>query len=162
MDEMIRQIRGAADAGLYYLALLGALTLPDICAGLAAENGKTTGPKYKAWLRQYVPVEAADADLIYGLRCSLLHEGRAWPHGSSFPIVFTMGSGGLHNLSTEVDGERVGWYKIELFVADITNGTERWLRQFENTTTVKRNLEKFARVRPDGWPPHFGGSPVIG
>ena len=55
VEEMIRQIRLASTHGLYYLALLGALSLPDICGALASDNGKATGPKYKDWLRKNVP-----------------------------------------------------------------------------------------------------------
>lgn len=161
MDEMVRQIRVAPDVGLYYLALLGALTLPDICAGLSSDDGKTSASKYKAWLRDNVPEQAGQADMVYGLRCSLLHQGRALPHGGHFPIAFTApGTGQLHNLSTVARDEQVGWCSIEMFVEEVTRGAERWLRRFEHTTRVKRNLEKFARLRPDGLPPHVAG-PVI-
>ncbi len=88
---MIRQIRAASAAGLYYLALFGALTLPDICGALAASDGKATKSKYITWLRSNVPEEAGDADLIYGLRCSLLHQGRTLPHGGSRPLEWCMG-----------------------------------------------------------------------
>ncbi len=161
MEEMIRQIRAASKAGLYYLGLLGALTLPDICAGLASDDGKTTASRYKAWLRENVPDQAAGADLIYGLRCSLLHQGRAFPHGGHYPMAFTIGDSGLHNLSTEVEGDRVGWTHLDLFVDEVTEGAERWLRQFGNTATVRRNVERFARLRPEGLPPHVLGVPVI-
>jgi hypothetical protein len=110
IDEMIRQIRAACPAGLYYLALFGALTLPDICAALASDDGKTTGPKYKTWLRAYVPEQANDADGVYGLRCSLLHQAHMLPHGGTFRIVSVMPSPGsrqIHNLSTVMDGHRV-------------------------------------------------------
>ncbi len=60
-------------AGLYFLALHGALTLPDICGALESDTGTASGAKYKAWLRANVPGLASDAELIYGLRCSLLH-----------------------------------------------------------------------------------------
>lgn len=164
MDEMIRQIRAASDAGLFYLALFGALMLPDICGALASSDGKATGTKYKAWLRAYVPEQANDADEIYGLRCSLLHQGRMLPHGGHFPVVSVVplpGRGRLHNLSTEVAGDRVGWLSIPMFVDEVTRGVESWFRQFGATETVRRNMEKFARIRPEGLPPHFVGAPVI-
>ena len=86
MGEVIRQIRVASAQGLYYLALYGALTLPDICGALESQNGRSSGPKYKAWLRANVPGQAAEAEQIYGLRCSLMHQGRAMPKGSHFPM----------------------------------------------------------------------------
>ena len=84
---MIRQIRAAIAAELPYVALFGILALPDICGALESENGKATGPKYKAWLTANVPEEAAIADMLYGLRCSLLHQGSAYPHGGFFPVA---------------------------------------------------------------------------
>lgn len=161
MDELIRQIREASTSGLFYLALLGALSLPDICGALASDDGKASPSKYKSWLQDNVPQQAGGADEIYGLRCSLLHQGRAMPHGSHFPIAFMHPAAGqLHNLSTEVNGDRVGWLSIPIFVDEVTRGAESWLSQFGTTRTVKRNLAKFARLRPAGLPPHVSG-PVI-
>lgn len=160
LQEMVDQIRRARDQGLYYLALLGALTLPDICAGLAAPDGKTSGPKYKAWVEAYVPHQAAQAAELYGLRCSLLHQGSMHPHGHPYRIA-AMASGQLHNLSTEVGTDRVGWLSIPILVDKVTEAAERWFVQYGQTNTVKRNLEKFARLRPEGLPPHVGGAPVI-
>ena len=162
MAELIAQIRAAAAMGLHYLALMGALSLPDVCGALASANGKASGPKYKDWLRANVPEQAGSADAIYGLRCSLLHQGRALPHGSVFPIAFTFPpSVQLHNLSTVVNGQQVGWMSVPVFVEEVTRGAERWLAQHGMTNTVQRNLEQFARYRPEGLPPHVAGAPVI-
>lgn len=161
MDEMIRQIRVAANTGLYYLALFGALALPDICGALASDDGKSTGSKYKSWLRDNVPEQADSAEHIYGLRCSLLHQGRALPHGSIYPMAFTFGEGGLHNLSTVVNGEQVGWCHIDLFVREVTEGVERWYAKYGSTNRVTKNLDKYAKLRPEGLPPHIVGLPVI-
>jgi hypothetical protein len=164
MDEMIRQIRAASAAGLFYLALFGALTLPDICGALASSDGKATGTKYKTWLRDYVPEQANNADLVYGLRCSLLHQGRTLPHGGTYPIASVApapGRGEIHNLSTVVDGKQVGWLSISMFVDEMTRGAEAWFERFGDSETVIRNFEKFARIRPDGLPPHVAGVSVI-
>ena len=77
MDELIQQVRAAAASNLYFVALLGVLAIPDICGALSSNDGKASGSKYKQWLRDNVPEQAGDADLIYGLRCSLLHQGQA-------------------------------------------------------------------------------------
>lgn len=161
MGELVAQVRTATDAGLYYLALFGALTLPDICAALGSENGRASGPKYKDWVQKYVPEQAAGADELYGLRCSLLHQGRALPHGGTFPVAFTFPpTGQLHNLSTQVGDDRVGWLSIPMFVEELTRGVNRWLVDVGDTQIVTRNLERFARLRPEGLPPHVAG-PVI-
>lgn len=163
MAELIAQIRAASAQGLYYLALLGALTLPDICGALASDNGRASGSKYKDWLQTNVPEQAQDAGLIYGLRCSMLHQGQATPHGGNDLRMAFMapGAGQLHNLSTVVGDDRVGWLSIEMFVEEVTAGAERWLAQYGESKTVARNLQKFAHLRLEGLPPHVGGAPVI-
>jgi hypothetical protein len=163
VDELIRQIRLAAQNELFYLALFGALAIPDICGALGSDDGKTTGSKYKQWLRENVPSQANEADSIYGLRCSLIHQARAYPHGGSFPIAFAYPSSKvpqLHNLSTVVNGDQVGWISIPMFIDEVCRGAEAWLAKFGDTSAVAKNYEKFARFRPEGLPPHFSG-PVI-
>lgn len=164
--QLIEQIRAAASAQLYYLALFGALAIPDICGALGSNNGRASPSKYKDWLRKYVPEQASGAAEIYGLRCSLLHQGRAMPHGSVYPVAFTFPPGAqIHNLSTVVEGDhggprQVGWISIPMFIDEIASGTARWLDDVGDTQTVRRNLEKFARLRPEGLPPHVAG-PLI-
>jgi hypothetical protein len=163
MNELIAQIRAAAEAGLYYLALFGALTLPDICGALDSKEGTASGSKYKDWIRRNVPEQASEADLIWGLRCSLLHQGRALPSSGVVPIAFTLPTGGpqVHKVSTIVSGQQVGWMSIPIFVDEITRGAEQWFQRFGKTKRVKRNIEKFAHIRPEGLPPHVAGFPVV-
>lgn len=64
----------------YMSALTTALTLPDICGKAKNSNEHSTGKRYKQWLKEYVCTKKpfaiqADADIIYDLRCKLLHEG---------------------------------------------------------------------------------------
>jgi hypothetical protein len=47
MEELIRQIREANSAGLYYLALFAAIALPDICGALEAADGRANDDRYK-------------------------------------------------------------------------------------------------------------------
>ena len=52
MEVITQEIERALDAGLYYLALVCTLTLPDICAALESPTGDTSGKsgeKYKKW-----------------------------------------------------------------------------------------------------------------
>jgi hypothetical protein len=161
VKRLLAEVRAASAADLHYLALFGALALPDICGALASDNGRSSGPKFKDWLRANVPEQAGQADEIYGLRCSLLHQGRATPHGTTIPVAFTGSSGRLHDLSMDVDGVRVAWLASDVFVEEVASGVERWLAQSGQTKTVQRNREAFARLRPNGLPPYVVGRPVI-
>lgn len=96
--------------------------------------------------------------------CSLTHQGRMLPHGGHFPIACTFPHPSvpqIHNLSTVVGDDTVGWLSIPLFVDEITRGAEAWFAKYGETARVKRNMEKFARLRPEGLPPHVAGAPII-
>ncbi|ELB2923219.1 hypothetical protein QMT33_002795 [Vibrio alginolyticus] len=90
MQRFIDSIEKSVEDENWYSALYLALTLPDICARLESENGKTSGAKYIAWYDKYMldkyshhigrnrelTVFLSGAD-CYALRCSALHEGGA-------------------------------------------------------------------------------------
>lgn len=158
---IIEQAQAAVAHDLYLVGLMAALAVPDILGALGNENGRATESKYEAWLVANANYDPDQADEIYGLRCSFLHQGSAYPHKRDTRLAFMgPGTGGLHNLSTVVGDETIGWLHIPIFVDEIAAATDRWLTQYGATNTVKRNLEKFAHLRPGGIPPHVTG-PVI-
>jgi hypothetical protein len=57
--------------------------------------------------------------------------------------------------------QRVGWCDTAIFVTEVTIGAERWLRTVEKTNRFAQNIGKFARLRPEGLPPHTHCSPVL-
>jgi hypothetical protein len=145
VDELIRQIRQASAAGLHYVALFGALSLPDICGSLASDRGRATASTYKDWLKANVPEHAEQAEIIYGLRCSLLHQGRAMPHGATYPVAFSFPTdqvGTVHNLSviSRNTGEKTGFISVPMFVEEIARGAERWLVKYGDSNKVKRTM----------------------
>ena len=48
LEPILREIEVALDAGLFYLAIVLAMTLPDICAALEADDGKSDRRKIQA------------------------------------------------------------------------------------------------------------------
>lgn len=154
MDELITEIRGALDAGLNVLALMGTLALVDICGAVESENGTATASKFKTWLKANVPGQAANADNIYGLRCSLLHQGRALPHGARYPVAFTVPGGPqIHGGQWIAGSDQITFISIPIFVDEVTHGAEAWLAKYGNTQNVQKNLNKFARLHPNGLSP---------
>jgi hypothetical protein len=55
----------------------------------------------------------------------------------------------------------MNFLSISEFIEEVTGGAERWLSEVGASQTVARNLEKFARLRPEGLSPYIEGSPVI-
>ena len=87
VQRLVDDIRAALDNDLYFVALSTALTLPDIC-GKAAYPRLSTTNRYKKWYNKEIgryeknPHQASkeempylSSEVIYSLRCSLLHEG---------------------------------------------------------------------------------------
>lgn len=88
INKLISEINLALDNNLYLVALNTALTLPDIC-GKAEYPELKTSERYKKWYQEYIgqyeqcPEDKENnikfpylsADVVYQLRCSLLHQG---------------------------------------------------------------------------------------
>lgn len=93
VNRIITEVKLALDNECYIVALMGALTLPDICGKSAYPNLKSVGERYKKWCDTYVcpKIQHPDKDektmdcgitdlsgkIIYSLRCCLLHQGSA-------------------------------------------------------------------------------------
>ena len=90
VQQIISEVRTAIENDCYIVALMGALTLPDIC-GKSAYPELKVGAWYTKWCDTYVYPARTDIDksvgnvdcgitnvngqIIYSLRCSLLHQG---------------------------------------------------------------------------------------
>lgn len=93
VNRIIKEIKVALDNECYIVALMGALTLPDICGKSAYPKLKNVGERYKRWCDTYVypQIQHTDEDdktldcgitylsgeIIYSLRCYMLHQGSA-------------------------------------------------------------------------------------
>jgi len=90
-------------AGLHYLALMGALAVPDMCAALAAKNGRTDGTKYRQWVRSHLS-EADRQGLspgdLYRFRCSILHQGSGHHRGDELERVMFVEPGASLKVSS--------------------------------------------------------------
>lgn len=78
MEDLVAQVRGASTVNLYYVALLTALALPDMCGALESEDGIATRARYADWFDRHVaPAYGGflDGESAYKFRCSLLHQG---------------------------------------------------------------------------------------
>lgn len=86
IKRLIQDIRKALENELYFVALNSALTLPDICGNVEYPKEKSSRKRYISWYDKEIgkyekdPNEKDDmsylsGEVIYTLRCSLLHEG---------------------------------------------------------------------------------------
>ena len=88
VHELIKEIELALDSRLYLVAMNTALILPDIC-GKAEYPEMKTAQRYKKWYQEHIgqyeqsfvdqrkdlDLPYLSAEVVYQLRCSLLHQG---------------------------------------------------------------------------------------
>lgn len=165
---MVGQAQAAINVDLFFPALMICLTLPDICAAASSENGRASRSKTIAWLCEHGGYTREDAQLIYGFRCSLLHQGSGRPDKvEDTRIAFVAPdpnqTATMHWLITkrESETESIFWITASLFVDEICEAVKNWLNSHGSSATVARNLKRSARLRPDGLLGHFHGGPVI-
>lgn len=164
MRDYLDQLEAANDANLYYIALAGALMVPDMAAAMDAEDGRTSAERYAAWFDQqaashfYGNITGEDC---YGLRCSVLHQGRMEPHKGSYSRVLFIEpstSGLVMHCNVFQDALNID---VRVFVADLIRSGRAWLDAVETTDLYKRNYTRTMQRYPEGLAPFIGGMPVI-
>lgn len=163
MDVLTDEIERALAAGLYYLAILGALALPDICAALESANGRTTSTKYMAWcdtwlIPSYPQLNSQD---LYSMRCGVLHQGRlGHPRSQYARILFT-----LPNVSNNVFHQNIINDALNLdavtFCRDMNSAVARWYTAQQHDSHVLANLPQLIQYRAQGLAPYMVGMPLI-
>lgn len=84
--RLVQDIRKALENELYFVALSSALTLPDICGKAAWPLERSSRKRYISWYDEEIGkyeknpedkdnMSYLSGEIIYNLRCSLLHEG---------------------------------------------------------------------------------------
>lgn len=169
IETSLQQIEGAIEAKLYYLAVVSALTLPDVCAALEDENGYSGREEYKKWYRENLAdlfPFMSDAD-AYSLRCGVVHKGNLGlktKQARFSRVLFTLPSGHEH-------GQDHMWHNCVaddclqfdaiLFCREVVEAVRRWCEKTRENEIVAGNLPNLIQFRPYGLAPYFVGMPVI-
>jgi hypothetical protein len=186
LDQILDDLERALTAKFYYLAIMIALALPDICACLESPNGNTrgrVGEAYKDWFRANLSNRfnnLTDVD-AYQLRCGVMHQGHFGDHprrnydriifiGQNpniryrADIVVTISPdvafGGMSVEELRLSG-RILHLEAEFFCRTISDAVRTWAIAKADDPNVKTNLPKLVRYRPYGMPPYIVGVPLI-
>lgn len=163
METILSEIERAINAGLYYLAVAMALTIPDICAALEAEDGQTNNKKYKAWytanLANKYP-RMTDVD-CYSLRCGVLHQGRCGHPNSQYGrVIFTIPNAQQNVFHNNIINDALN-LDAPQFCADVVESVRTWFVKSQHSPNVIKNLPNLVRLRPFGLAPYMVGMPLI-
>jgi len=151
MERFTSAIRKSLESQNWYAALYMSMTLPDICARLESEDGKTNGDKYIKWYDKYladkyrhevgaerkIHVFLSGPD-CYALRCALLHEGspdittqRRRDVLEKFHFTVCSSHCNQFGLVLQLD--------VPVFSNDVCIAAERWAEDFKTNHPDKLN-----------------------
>jgi hypothetical protein len=161
-DEQVKCRKGRA----YYALLHLTVCLPDVCAALQSADGKTTGPRYRAWSDEYLTNPMLTGSERWEMRCKVLHEGRASiPAGRYDGFSFSQPAA-----TGEVDHLRLDGKTLILDVGKLADemkgAVETWIGRLEASSTAEasntaKNLPSLIQVRHFPLPGVTGIRPII-
>jgi hypothetical protein len=142
MRRFTDAVRKSLASQNWYSAVYMALTLPDICARIESDDGKTSRDKYVAWFDRYLRhkyerpsgISRAGYTFLtgndcYALRCALLHEGGSDITSQRCREVldrFHFVVGGAH--CSTIDS--LLQLDVSVFCGDICDSVAQWERDF--------------------------------
>lgn len=184
IDILEVQISEALDQKGYFLALLGALCLPDMAAALSSKDGEASGERYIAWYEQWVRPQYAEyvagvqeraglppiqrpiphpltGEMCYACRCAMLHQGRSQHAKLGYTRIMFLEPDG-HNYGiqyADVGGPLL--VSLETFCGQILEGVRRWRAAVCDNENYKRNLAETVQRYPETFGQLRFGAPVI-
>jgi DNA-binding ferritin-like protein (Dps family) len=160
MERFTAAVHQAISNKNWYAALYLSVTLPDICARLESENGKTNQNKYVLWYNTYLlskyqykhpdklePQVFLSGNDCYALRCSMLHEGtselttqRAREVVDRFHFTAEVGAHcNMFNSVLQID--------VATFCNDMCSSVSEWVKYFQNNHNDKLDrLEELVTI----------------
>ncbi len=163
MKTITDEIERALSSKLYYLAVVVALGLPDVCAALESADGTTSGRQYQAWcdawfLPSYPPLTSQD---LYSMRCGVVHQGRlGHPKMQYARVLFTLpdASGNVYHRNVINDALNLD---VVTFCRDMIRAAERWYAAKQGDPSVVANMPRLVQFHARGLPPYMVGMPLI-
>jgi hypothetical protein len=162
MKIITDEIEHALSFGLHYLAIIGTLTLPDICGALESFDGRATGSNYKAWWDQWMSSQypkLTSTDL-YSMRCGVLHQGRlGHPNCQYARIIFTAPKAGTPSGSAPMLHNNIFNDALNLdadeFCRDMIKAVLDWYFAKQTDVHVQANFPHLVRLYENGLLPYI-------
>ena len=164
LEEMERCAAASCNWALVHLLVM----MPDVCAGLESEDGRTSEARYRAWCERWLGSAQLNGLERYKLRCSLLHQGQAQPDASRLKPgdIFrydriSFGPAGTPHLLVQ---DRLLHVDVSALHRETELGIQRWAEDLEQTRNafVGPNLRQVARQQTVEFRVPAGSAPSTG
>jgi hypothetical protein len=168
-DEMNRCEKG----GCYWALLHLAVVLPDICGALEADDGEAKPERYQDWCGRHLADERLTGLEWYGIRCTVLHQGRTLARpGKRYGSYCFEYPGGRHKIpyppndpARWPDGQDHLSLDVGKMAEEVMVAVDKWIAYLaqedpeavRRAKNVKKNLWTVAKMgKPsDGKPPRY-------
>ncbi len=164
MNDVLEQVQRSSDLGLYYVALLAALAIPDICSALESVDGQASGARYAAWFDRHVAPRYSgnlSGEDAYRFRCSMLHQGSTQHPKSSFARILFIEPGATTNVFHNCQASDALTIDVRIFVRDLVQAARTWLPTVQNSPQYQANRARFVTRYANGLAPYMVGVSVI-
>lgn len=166
--HLVNQVGLTADnPNLYFIALMSALSLPDICGALESDDGRASGARYKAWFDQWVAYKyqvrgepSLTGHDCYMLRCAALHQGRLSHDNAVIKrIIFIEPGAGQYTFHNNMMNGCLN-IDVQVFCSDMIGSVCDWFESVVGTNPFEKNHAQSMQRYPLGFGP-IHGAPVI-
>lgn len=161
---LLNEIKAAVRNGAPFLAITMAVALPDMCASLESDDGRTSLKKYKIWCQENLDwnyFSYIGIDDLYSMRCGVLHNGKLQGLKNDISRVLFA----LPNQNGMVFvNNRVGdayFYSVLEFCDNICDSVYRWYEKNGGGEIVQNNVKSMMQYHFNGVSPYVVGIPVL-
>jgi len=156
MELYIKQLMEACRCELYYLTLIGTLSLIDICGAINSRDGESSKNNFIEWFNNYLSNYSENdnatslyAEECYKLRCRLLHQGVARFDTDDFgvklgSVVFMINPRGVSVHKCNFNG--FYYLDIETFMNDVISGVYKNIQEKKDDPIFNANKEKMIKI----------------
>jgi len=163
MVDLLDDIQRALDTKAYYLALVGALILPGICAAMEYPDGFVKSDRYEQWFNSRLGQkyrEQLTGEQCYQFRRRMSQEPMLHTRLSSERIVFVIPQFD-HSMRSTIRANRVVYLDLCTFCSDMTDAVQGWLKVVRWTQPFETHMARIVRVHPRGIPGAIEPVPML-
>lgn len=177
MREILDEMIGTLNCGIFFPALSTAFLLPDACGAIeffGSSEVYRSSDRYKRWYDKWVMGKIGfgdilSADVIYKIRNAMMHEVTGFTRGVDgfdrvvfYPPQKYLAINGISLLDRPGD-KAVLMIPITLFIETMAAAVKDWIDEVEADDNPRRreSMDKLLQIRPGGFPPNITGVSVI-